>query len=45
MVAFSEYAQRQDFQNSEAAGFDAHLAKPASPVDAIVTLLAESGCR
>ena len=41
MVAFSGYAQRRDFQKSEAAGFDAHLTKPASPVDAILKLLEE----
>src|SRR5687767_2568170 len=42
MVAFSGYAQSNDFQNSESAGFDAHVAKPASPIPAIMALLAES---
>jgi CheY-like chemotaxis protein len=45
MVAFSGYARPQDFQNSEAAGFDLHVAKPKNPVAAVMALLSESNER
>jgi CheY-like chemotaxis protein len=42
LVALSGYAQPEDLQRSFAAGFEAHLAKPASP-EAIEQILAGAG--
>ncbi|MFL5370406.1 MAG: ATP-binding protein [Myxococcales bacterium] len=42
LVALSGYAQPEDRERSSAAGFDAHLAKPADR-DALMALLADGG--
>jgi PAS domain S-box-containing protein len=41
-IAISGYAQPQDVENSIAAGFDDHLAKPVD-IDAVLKVISESG--
>ena len=42
LVALSGYAQPEDRERSSAAGFDAHLAKPADR-DTLMALLVDGG--